>query len=200
MRFVVGIGNPEKKYELTRHNIGFRALDALREKLESEKKKRLVLSKEFQAEVAFLSDDVLLIKPQTYVNRTGESVRALREKYTALPSDFLFVCDDVNLPLGTLRLRGSGGAGGHHGLESALEAFGSEDFARLRIGVGEEGMPKDDLTDYVLGRFQRVQEDGLKEVLTRAVLVCKTWIEEGLQPALDKLSHGQSKQQGSNEE
>ena len=200
MKFVVGIGNPERKYELTRHNIGFHALDALRGRLEAEKKKRLVLSKEFQAEVAFVSDDVLLIKPQTYVNRTGDSVRALCGKYAAKPPDFLFVCDDVNLPLGTLRLRGSGGAGGHHGLESALEAFGSEGFARLRIGVGEEGMPKDDLTDYVLGKFEPAQEAMLKEILDRAVLVCKTWIEEGLQPALDKLSHLQSKQQGSKEE
>ncbi len=178
MKFVVGIGNPEKKYGGTRHNIGFEALDALRAKLGRR-------------------EDVLLIKPDTYVNRTGDSVSKLCRKYTTSPSDFLFVCDDVNLVFGKMRLRPSGGAGGHHGLESVIAAFGSENFARLRIGVGNETMPKDDLTDYVLGKFDRAEKGMLKEILGKAVSVCELWIEEGLKPALDRLSKLQSNQQGS---
>ncbi len=177
MKFVVGIGNPEKKYAGTRHNVGFEALDALQAK--SGKRK-----------------DVLLIKPDTYVNRTGDSVSKLCRKHAASPSDFLFVCDDVNLAFGKIRLRGSGGAGGHHGLESVIEAFGSEDFARLRIGVGSEGMPKDDLTDYVLGKFGREEKKVLTEILSKAASICEAWIEEGLKPALDRLSKLQSNQQG----
>ncbi len=178
MKFVVGIGNPEKKYDGTRHNIGFEALDTLRVKLGRR-------------------EDVLLIKPDTYVNRTGDSVSKLCREYTASPSDFLFVCDDVNLAFGKMRLRPSGGAGGHHGLESVIEAFGSEDFARLRIGVGNAMMPKDDLSEYVLDEFDRAEKGMLKEILGRAASVCDAWIVEGLKPALDRLSKLQSNQQGS---
>ena len=178
MKFIVGIGNPEKKYDGTRHNIGFHALD--------------VMSQKFGKR-----EDVLLIKPDTYVNNTGDSVSKLCRKYAASSSDFLFVCDDVNLTFGKMRLRGSGGAGGHHGLESVIAAFGSEDFARLRIGVGSETMPKDDLTDYVLGKFSREEKKTLEEILERAASVCVAWTEEGLKPALDRLSKLQSNQQGS---
>ncbi len=180
MKFIVGIGNPEKKYDGTRHNIGFEALDAL----------RAILGRR---------EDVLLIKPDTYVNRTGDSVSKLCRKYTASPSDFLFVCDDVNLAFGKMRLRASGGAGGHHGLESVIAAFGSEDFARLRIGVGNETMPKDDLSEFVLGKFDRVENGMLEEILGKAASVCDTWVGEGLKPAMDRLSKLQSNQQGVNE-
>lgn len=199
MKFVVGIGNPEKKYGPTRHNIGFRALDALRGAVETETKRRLVVSKEYLAEIAFVSDDALLVKPQTYVNRTGESVRLLCRQYQAKPADFLFVCDDVNLPLGALRLRGSGGAGGHHGLESAIEALGGEDFARLRIGVGGEGMPKD-LSGYVLEDFGPKEEKELGRILDEVISVCRTWMDNGLKAATDRLSALKSNKQGSEEE
>ena len=199
MKFVIGIGNPGKKYDLTRHNAGFCVIDALRAKIESETKKRLVVSKEFQAEAVQAAEDALLIKPETYVNRTGETVSALLRAHPAKPSDFLFVCDDVNLPLGKLRMRASGGPGGHHGLESAMEAFSSEDFARLRIGVAGLGMPKD-LTGYVLEPFGKEEEKEFVGVVDDAVAVCREWIEKGMQAATDRLSRLKSNQQESKSE
>ena len=208
MRFVVGIGNPGKKYDGTRHNAGFRVIDALRAKIEAETKKRLVVSKEFQAETAQAAEDVLLIKPDTYVNRTGGTVSALLCAHASKPSDFLLVCDDVNLPLGKIRLRASGGPGGHHGLESAIEAFGSEDFPRLRIGVGPKGPPAEggsalggkDLTEYVLEPFGKEEEKEFVGAVDDAVTVCREWIEKGVQAATNRLSRMKSNQQESRKE
>jgi peptidyl-tRNA hydrolase, PTH1 family len=179
LKFVVGIGNPERKYDGTRHNIGFHALDVLRKRLGGR-------------------PDVLLIKPDTYVNRTGEAASRLREKHGAALSDFLFVCDDVNLAFGKLRLRGSGSSGGHHGLESVIAAFGSEDFARLRIGVGTEDMPHD-LTEFVLEGFTRQEQKELGPVLENAGAVCEAWIAKDLKAATDTLARLQSTQTGSKE-
>ena len=199
MRFVVGIGNTGKKYDGTRHNAGFRVIDALRGKIEAETKKRLIVSKEFQAETAQAAEDVLLIKPETYVNRTGSTVSALLRAYESKPSDYLFVCDDVNLPLGKIRLRASGGPGGHHGLESVIEAFGSEDFPRLRIGVAGRDLPKD-LTEYVLEPFGKEEEKEFVGAVDDAVTVCREWIEKGVQAATDRLSRLKSNQQESRKE
>ena len=179
MKFVVGIGNPEKKYDGTRHNIGFRALDAMQKELGKR-------------------EDVLYIKPDTYVNRTGDSISALCRKYGAVPSDFLLVCDDVNLIFGKLRFRASGSAGGHHGLESVIEALASEDFARLRIGVGRADMPKD-LAGFVLERFGKEEEKELGMILDDVVSVSRYWIEQGVKAATDRLSRLKSNQQGSSE-
>ena len=187
MRVIVGIGNPEKKYDRTRHNVGFRVLDVLcgkRSGVWRSKKKSL-------SQVCSLESAVLM-KPETYVNNTGDAVETAIKKYGAVPSDFLFVCDDVNLMLGKIRLRDSGSAGGHHGLESVIRAFGSEDFPRLRIGVGSEGMPKDDLTEFVLGVFEPGEQKKLETVLEKAVSVCEVWLKEGFDPALDELSRLQS--------
>src|SRR3989338_4089743 len=136
MKFIIGIGNPGKKYQGTRHNTGFRALDRLEGKI---------------------GGDAMLIRPDTFVNNTGEAVSALVKKYDPKAADILVVCDDVNLDFGKLRLRASGSAGGHHGLESVIAALGSEGFARLRIGVRNERMPED-LTGFVLGKFSNEEE------------------------------------------
>ena len=191
MKFIVGIGNAEPKYDGTRHNVGFGALDGLIGTLELESQKRLRSSKKFQAEI-FTADAALLIKPLTFVNRTGDCVSAVLREYRASAPDFLFLCDDVNLSFGKLRLRDSGSAGGHHGLESVIEAFGSEDFSRLRIGVGGEMMPKDDLTDYVLGKFDSAEKQLIGGILGKVVSICKTWMNEGFEPAMNRLSQLQS--------
>ena len=187
MKFVVGIGNPEKQYENTRHNVGFKVLDGLcaqRSGTWRDKKK-------LRSQVCAL-DSAVLVKPETYVNNTGDAVSALTAKHGASPSEFLFVCDDVNLMLGKIRLRDSGGAGGHHGLESVIRAFQNEMFTRLRVGVGSPEMPKDDLTEFVLGRFGRTEEKEFTAVLTKAVSICEVWIDEGLEPAMNRLSQLQS--------
>lgn len=173
MKFIVGIGNPGPSYKNTRHNIGFRALDAIKKASKADPKK------------------VMLVKPSTFVNKSGEAVRSLLEKHHFSNQDLLIVCDDVNLGFGKLRLRGRGSAGGHHGLESVIEALGSEDFPRLRIGVGQEGMPKD-LTGFVLERFSAEEEKELENILEKVVSVCDSWTKEGLSAATSRLSRLQS--------
>lgn len=187
MKFIVGIGNPEKKYDKTRHNVGFRALDVL-----CQRRSGIWRSKKKSRSLVCSLDDGVLMKPETYVNNTGEAVSVTLKKHGAAPSDFLFVCDDVNLAFGKLRLREAGSAGGHHGLESIIAALGSEDFARLRIGVGNDGMPKEDLTGFVLENFSADEEKALKAVLEKAVLVCENWLQEGFTAAQNKLSQLQS--------
>lgn len=177
MKFVVGIGNPGRKYEGTRHNIGSRVLGVMRPRLDAAVK------------------DVRLVDPGTYVNNTGDAVGELVSRFGAKPADLLIVCDDVNLVFGKLRFRASGSAGGHHGLESVIQALGSEDFARVRIGVGNETMPKDDLAPYVLEKFSRDEEKELPEILEKASKVCESWIREGADGALSCLSRLQSNQQ-----
>ena len=171
MKFVVGIGNPGREYDGTRHNIGFAVLDALGS-----------------------VNGAKLVKPLTFVNRTGEEVLRLVQKNGAVAGDLLFVCDDVNLDFGKLRLRETGSAGGHHGLESVIEALGVEDFSRLRFGVRTEDMPKD-LTDFVLGKFSKEEEKRLKEMIARAAQVCRAWVEKGFEAARLELSQLQSVQE-----
>ncbi len=187
MKFIVGIGNPEERYFKTRHNVGFKVLDALCRKHSGEWHGKKAL----KSQVCVL-EGAVLVKPETYVNNTGDAAALFMKKHGASPADFLFVCDDVNLKLGKMRLRDGGSAGGHHGLESVIAAFASEDFPRLRVGVGSESMPKDDLTDFVLGKFSAGEKKTLDSVLEKAVSVCGVWLERGFAPALDELSKVQS--------
>lgn len=175
MKCIVGIGNPGREYQKTRHNVGFRVIDAL-------KKSATALKKE----------KVLLVKPSTYVNRTGEAVSQLFAKYKVAIPNILVVCDDVNLDFGKIRLRAKGSAGGHKGLLSVISAFGNEEFARLRIGVRTERMPKD-LASFVLEPFSKIEEAALKNILEKAVAVCETWANEGIDAAQNVLNQSSKK-------
>ena len=177
LKFIIGIGNPGKKYEKTRHNVGYRVVELLGGKAGWRKDGKL------KALRAPLGEDAVLVKPETFVNRTGEAVPAQK--------DVLLVCDDVNLAFGALRLRASGSAGGHHGLESVIEALRSEEFPRLRIGVRNERMPKD-LTGFVLEEFGAQERKALPEILKKAALICETWAKSGFDAARDALSRLQS--------
>ncbi len=192
MKFVVGIGNPGKAYDSTRHNVGFEALDLLAEKWADGKKLKWVREAKLDALSVSAGSDVRLVKPQAFVNNTGETVAALVDRRGASPEDILVVCDDVNLALGKLRLRPSGSAGGHHGLESVIAQTGSDGFPRLRIGVGNEQVPKD-LTGFVLGRFKANEREIAGKILEKAVLVCEAWAREGYAEAEKRLSQLQSK-------
>jgi len=174
MKFIVGIGNPGKKYEGTRHNIGFNAIDVISARKNLDRK--------------------ILLKPDTYVNATGSAVSEIVRKHRLAPSDVLIVCDDVNLQFGKLRLRASGSAGGHHGLESVIGELGSEEFPRLRVGVGSELMPKDDLTGFVLDRFAAAEKKTLPLLLEKTATVCETWVKDGFDGAVNCLSRLQSVQ------
>ena len=190
VKFIIGIGNPGKKYEHTRHNIGFVSMDALIKHLSGSQNWKE--TPELKAE-AHAGDDIFLVKPSTFVNHTGETLKAIEGKYHPALKDILVVCDDVNLRFGKLRLRDSGSAGGHHGLESAIEALGSEDFPRLRIGVGAEEMPKD-LEGFVLEQFSGEESKKIAGLSEKTVLICESWIGESFQAAQGRLSQLQSKE------
>lgn len=168
MKAIVGIGNPGKEYQDTRHNIGFRVIDALK------------------SPRAGKTDKIVLKKPVTFVNRTGLAVAELVKKHKLSPDFVLLVCDDVNLEFGKLRLRGKGSSGGHKGLQSVIDTLGTEEFPRLRIGVKNERMPKD-LAVFVLEPFRKEEEGRIGPILKKAVKVCEVWAQEGFEAAMAAL-------------
>ncbi|MDD4371399.1 MAG: aminoacyl-tRNA hydrolase [Anaerostipes sp.] len=156
MKVIVGLGNPGKKYENTRHNIGFTALDYIGEKsgidISTKKHKALIGSGYIEGQ------KVLLVKPQTFMNLSGESLRSVMDFYKLEPEDFIVIFDDISLDVGKIRIRRKGSAGGHNGIKSIISHLGSQNFPRLKIGVGEK--PKGyDLADYVLGHFSKGEHE-----------------------------------------
>lgn len=151
MKLIVGLGNPGEAYRTTRHNLGFLALDRLADvagiSFDSKKKKAL------WGRGSYLGEDVFLLKPQTFMNLSGEAVLYLASFFHIATEDVVVVCDDINLAYGAVRIRKSGSAGGHNGLKSLIASLGSEDFVRIRLGVGERQDSQSDLADYVLSPF-----------------------------------------------
>ena len=197
MKFVIGIGNPGKKYERTRHNIGFEGVDALAIRLEPDSFSVSQWKEKKELKSAVIeTPGVLLIRPSTFVNESGQAAKAVANEHHANVKDFLVVCDDVNLDFGKLRLRESGSAGGHHGLESIIGALGSEEFARLRIGVGNQSMPPD-LESFVLEKFSSEELKQTGKILERVSLISESWAKEGFQAALNRLSQLQSLKESS---
>lgn len=185
MKLIVGLGNPGPKYRNTRHNVGFQVLDQLAERLgvafDREKYQGLVAS------ARHAGDGLLLLKPLTYMNRSGLSVaEATRNKVPNL-ADVLVIVDDINLPFGKLRMRERGSAGGHNGLKSIIEHVGAQDFPRLRIGVGEN-KAGEALTDHVLGSFKPEERAELDSVIARAVEGVIVYLEEGVNSAMNTIN------------
>lgn len=150
MKLIIGLGNPTRKYEGTRHNVGFEVIDLLAKMSGirvAEKKHKALCGKGL-----INGEKVLLAKPQTYMNLSGESVRAMADFYKVSPEDILIIHDDIDLPAGSVRIRQRGSAGGHNGMKDIIRHLGTQEIPRIRIGVG--GKPKDwDLADYVLSRY-----------------------------------------------
>lgn len=163
MFVIVGLGNPEKKYENTRHNVGFMAIDALAEKYGislSEKKHKAICGTGFIEGIK-----VLLVKPQTYMNLSGESVGEIMNFYKLDPEEEIMVIyDDISLAPGNIRIRRKGSAGGHNGIKSLISHLGTQGFMRIKIGVGEKPSGWD-LADYVLGHFSEEDHVKLKEIM-----------------------------------
>ncbi len=189
MKLIVGLGNPGEEYTRTRHNVGFLAVDRLAHAHGIAMTRRAVTGRQ---RLADYGDGQLgrvtarLLKPQTMMNASGDALRD-RAAWGVDVHQVLIVCDDVNLPLGTLRLRPQGSAGGHHGLASCLEALGTEHVSRLRLGVGTQPLPRD-LTEYVLGRFRPDEERLLDEMLQRALETCEEWAMHGLDAAMNRMN------------
>ncbi len=148
---VAGLGNPESKYTFTRHNAGFLAMDYASQKLSVKLTKAKFHA--LTAEAVIGGERVLLMKPQTYMNRSGDAVSEAASFYKLPPERVFIICDDVNLPTGTVRIREKGSSGGQNGLKSIAEALGSEAFPRIKLGVGGKPSPEWDLADWVLSTF-----------------------------------------------
>jgi PTH1 family peptidyl-tRNA hydrolase len=161
IRLIVGLGNPGREYAETRHNVGFMVLD----KLAAKWRCPFSTQGKWKAETARHAD-LHLIKPMTYMNLSGESVSACRHFYKIDPEQVLIVYDDVSLPLGKLRLRPGGSAGGHNGMKSLIQHLGTDQFPRLRLGIG--GTEKSSLSGHVLGKFGPNEQEELNKVLDRA--------------------------------
>ena len=178
IRLVAGLGNPGPEYAATRHNIGFMVVDQLAAQFGSIWEK----SSKWDALIAKFGS-VFLAKPMTYMNRSGYAVLKLAQFYKIQPAEILVVLDDTALPLGRLRLRTSGGSGGHNGLESIIVQFGTEDIPRLRIGIGEA--PPSGSVDYVLSRFFEEEKPVVRSAIDRATEAVKCAIDNNLISAMN---------------
>lgn len=185
MRLVVGLGNPGPKYEGTRHNVGFRVLDELARRLSAGKPRSRFEAR--LAEVAFADQKVLLAAPQTYMNESGRSVRQIIDFFSLPLSDLLVVCDDFNLELARLRMRPSGSAGGQKGLADIIRHLSTEDFARLRIGIGRPPEHIDSV-DFVLSRFNRSEQKRVDEAILEAAEGIELWLQSGLERAMNRVN------------
>ncbi len=182
---IAGLGNPGPKYRQNRHNVGFMVLNALAEKINAPMRRvefRAIVGK---GEVD--SKPIILAKPQTYMNDSGQSVGPLMRFYRVPHERLLVVHDDLDLPFGTLRLRPSGGTGGQKGMESIVAQIGSQDFARLRVGIGRPP-GRMDPRDYVLHDFDPQQQDNLPFVLQTAVEAILLFIDEGIEQAMNTFN------------
>ena len=184
MKLIVGLGNPGRRYQGTRHNIGARVIDTLA------RRHHVALREEGWADVGALTLDgarVLLARPQTYVNVSGTAVADLRRRHRLPLENLLVAFDDLDLPVGQIRLRAKGGHGGHNGMRSIIEALGSEEFARLRVGIARppEGV---DPADYVLSRFSKEEQAQLDEAVKRAADAVEAFVRRGIEAAMSAFN------------
>ena len=186
MKLIAGLGNPGREYAATRHNIGFMVVDRLAHKLGLAVEKKKFKALYGQGQIG--PEKVLLAKPQTYMNLSGEAVSALLRWHKLTPADLIVVFDDMDLPPGKLRIRQEGGAGGHKGMESIIWSLGSEGFTRLRIGVGKPGIPGFDGAGYVLGRLTGDDVKIFEEAVALAAEAVQCIVSQGLERAMNEYN------------
>lgn len=176
----MGLGNPGPEYELTRHNVGFRVVDSLAEAGSIRVLKHRL--KSLVGEGVIEGREVVLAKPQTFMNNSGRAAVALLEAYGSRPEDMLVVCDDFHLELGKLRVRREGSSGGQKGLASIIEAVGTDEFPRLRVGVGPL---KGDSVTFVLSPFRRNEIAPVEEAVATAARACAVWVRDGVEACMN---------------
>ncbi len=182
IRLVVGLGNPGKEYENTRHNVGFMVIDELVRRLKLKNYKEEALSHVYRTKIA--GREVLLAKPQTYMNNSGLAVVNLLEDYSIRPEEMLVIYDDLDLPLGMTRLRLEGSSGGHRGVESIIKNIKTERFPRLKIGIGRPKNKKD-VVKYVLSPFSKEEEELARAVIKKSAECVLRSIELSPQSAME---------------
>ncbi len=181
---IVGLGNPESKYNQTRHNIGFDAVDSLAKAWSLSWKENKRFRGLIAEGISPYGDKVRLLKPLTYMNRSGQAVRAAIDWYKIAPGSVLVIYDDMDLPVGRLRIRRSGSAGGHNGMRSIISHLGSQDFPRLRIGIGKSDAKKQTI-GHVLGKFAPEEKKVIQEILDISVNAVEKSLKEGVEKAMN---------------
>ena len=182
---IVGLGNPGPKYSGTRHNIGFQCIDRMAKRwgIEvSERRAKAVLGKG-----SYRGQNVVLAKPRTFMNHSGEGLRYLLARFSAVPANLLVIYDEMALPMGKLRLRSTGSDAGHNGIRSIIESLNTVEFPRLRIGIGRPD-PKSNYVTHVLDRFSQEDQTIIDEVVDRVILATECIIEESLERAMNKFN------------
>ena len=185
---IVGLGNPGAKYDRTRHNVGFDVIDTLAQRWQIALRENSRFKGVFGQGNGPKGLKLSLLKPSTYMNRSGESVRAVVDWYKILPSQILVVYDDMDLPLGRLRLRLKGSAGGHNGMRSLIQHLGTQDFPRLRLGIDSpksNRVVQPDTVSYVLGRFTPTEQPIVTEILALAADASEYAIKQGVEKAMN---------------
>ncbi|HOJ00729.1 MAG TPA: aminoacyl-tRNA hydrolase [Anaerolineaceae bacterium] len=183
---IVGLGNPGNQHEKNRHNIGFMVVDALAKRwgISMKRNRKNALT----GEGTYQGIPVVLAKPQTYMNNSGLSVGPLSRLYEILPENLLVIYDDLDLAFGRIRLRASGSAGGHHGMESIIEKASTSEFPRLRIGIGRPQHEGEDVIDFVLTGFHGPDKQKLKTVLSQAADAVETYLQSGIEIAMTQFN------------
>ena len=191
MYIIAGLGNPTKEYDKTRHNVGFSAVDALTDKYGidvSEKKHRALCGKG-----VIEGQKVLLVKPQTFMNLSGESLRAVVDYYKAEPQkELIVIYDDISLEPGQLRIRLKGSAGGHNGIKNIIAQLGTQEFPRIKVGVGAKP-PRMDLADYVLSRFSKGEQELMDEAFKEAAEAAVAMMTDGAERAMNHYNTKKNK-------
>jgi PTH1 family peptidyl-tRNA hydrolase len=186
VKLIVGLGNPELRYEFTRHNLGFLVLASLAEQ-NSLKYKKSAVAQAVEAKAVLGGQTCSLMMPLTYMNHSGVAVRAWIDKKDLTPSDILIVCDDLDLTFGQMRIRPHGNAGGHNGLKSIIEHLGTTQFARLRLGIGS-APDSVDTADYVLSNFTTGERKLLPDFINEAVACVTSWVTQGTQATMNQFN------------
>ena len=180
MYLIAGLGNPTREYEKTRHNVGFEAIDILADKAGTtvtEKKHKALYGKGYIG-----GQKVILAKPQTYMNLSGESIREIADFYKIEPENLIIVYDDIDIPLGNIRIRKQGGAGTHNGMKSICSSLGFKNFPRIRVGIGNDG---EDLIDYVIGKVPKKEQEILRESALKAGIAAEDILKFGIDRAMN---------------
>lgn len=184
LKLIVGLGNPGKEYENTRHNVGFDILDKLASEYATQIKSSKFSSLITTIELGRMK--LILAKPQTFMNLSGQAVATIRGFYKMDLSDLLVVTDDMALEPGIIRLRGQGSAGGHNGLKDIIQKLGTQQFARLRVGIGKSPYP--DSRNYVLGRFGGDDKVKVEESFEKATACIKSWLRNGIDKTMTEFN------------
>lgn len=193
MRVVVGLGNPGRQYHGTRHNVGFAVVEGLAASPAAGR-----AQSRFAAQIVELMEGdqkVLLVKPETFMNLSGRCVRQVVDFYQLPLTELLVVCDDVNLPLGKLRVRTKGTHGGHNGLRDIQNHLGTTEYPRLRIGVGGAG-EKGEMVDHVLGRFRPSERPVIEEAIGLSIQAVSVWIQQGIEVCMNRFNAASAQDAG----